>query len=100
MTKSVFEELGLQDSKALEAKGMLAAEILKTIRQRGLTQKEAATLAGSTQSKISRICRAELDGFSTEKLIQVLTGLGRDVTVEVGKRVNKTRPGQLTVAAA
>ena len=76
------------------------AEIIGTIRKRNLTQKEAAEIAGTTQSKISRICRADLDGFSVEKLLETLTGLGRDITVTVRPRINKARPGQVTLVAA
>jgi len=96
---SVFEQLGLPNHRELELKSRIAAQIIGTIRKRGLTQKEAAKLAGVTQSKISQITSAKLNGFSAEKLFSVLTGLGLDVTVSFGKRINKTRPGLLSIAA-
>ena len=53
--------------------------------RRGLTQSNAAITLGISQPKVSALMNGRLDGFSLERLIELLGNLGRTVTIEVGR---------------
>ena len=95
---NVFADLGVPDAEAALAKSDLAAAIAAAIRQRGLTQAQAATLLGIDQSRVSRIVRGELAHYSIDRLLRFLTLLEHDVTIVVG-RERHHRAGSLRVRA-
>jgi predicted XRE-type DNA-binding protein len=66
------------------AKRALAAIISDGVKQQGLTQSNAATALGIPQPKVSALMNSRLDGFSLERLIELLGKFGRTVTIEVG----------------
>lgn len=80
---NVFQDLGLEDAEGVQVKAALAAQILRTIRERGLTQKAAAQLSGLKAPDMSNICNARLDGISVERLFNVLNSLGRSIEIHV-----------------
>lgn len=80
---NVFADLGLPDAGALYAKATLSLIIARMIRDRGLTQSEAAELLGTTQPKISELVRGRLSGFSMERLFRYLNALGMSVRIQV-----------------
>ena len=81
-------------------KSGLAIRIAALIKQRRLTQAEAAETIGIDQPRVSRLVRGELYGFSTEQLMRVLTARGHDVSIVVGRRPRRGRArGKLTVTA-
>ena len=97
---NVFADLGLPNPEERLAKAQLAYAIQKVIDERGLTQREAATLMGIDQPKVSHILRGRLADFSTERLMHFLTGLGRDVEIVVKPSPRSRKKGRLRVAAA
>ena len=82
--KSVLEELSLD--AIFVAKSRLAIRILKTVKELGLTQREAARRMPITQPRLSMIARGVLDDISQEKLEECLRALGHDVEIRVGPR--------------
>ena len=78
---NVIADLGLPNHEGRLAKAQLASLIDDVIRERGLTQHRAARLMGIDQPKGSHILHGRLAGFSTQRLMGILTGLGRDVGV-------------------
>jgi predicted XRE-type DNA-binding protein len=84
--KNVLEELDL-DSVFI-AKSTLAIRILKTIKELGLTQREAAKRMPITQPRLSSLSRGRLDHISQEKLEECLQVLGHDIEIRVGPRHN------------
>jgi predicted XRE-type DNA-binding protein len=80
---NVFADLCLPDAKERLTKADLAIQIKAAITARRLTQTKAASLLDIDQPKISRLLRGQLSGFSTERLIQFLTALGKDVVIVV-----------------
>jgi predicted XRE-type DNA-binding protein len=64
-------------------KARLALEISTAIRERKLTQEDAAVILGLDQPKVSAIMRGKLSGFSMERLLRCLTALERDVTITI-----------------
>lgn len=94
-TGNVFRDLGLADADELMAKARLALAIRQIIKDRGLTQNAAAALLGTTQPKISDLCRGRLDGFSMERLYRFLNALGQDVRIVVQPKTNGRRKGRI-----
>lgn len=96
---NVFADLDLPDAEERFAKAMLSRLIAKTIRERGLTQAQAAELLGTTQPKVSAVVRGQLAGFSMERLFRFLTVLGMNVRVEVDF-AGADEPGHLLVSSS
>lgn len=84
-TGNVFADLGLPDADKLQIKSGLTIEIAKAIRERGLTQAEAAERMGLTQPKVSSLLRGEFSNFSERKLMNCLNRLGYDIEIRVRK---------------
>lgn len=82
---NVFADLGLADADKLQIKSGLTVEIAKAIRERGLTQAEAAKRMGLTQPKVSGLLRGEFSNFSERKLMDCLNRLGYDIEIRVRK---------------
>jgi len=80
---NVFADLGLPDADKLQIKSGLTVEITKAIRDRGLTQAEAAKRMGLTQPKVSSLLRGEFSNFSERKLMDCLNRLGYDIEIRV-----------------
>jgi predicted XRE-type DNA-binding protein len=97
-TGNVFADLGLPTAEEDLAKAQVALAIARTIKERGLTQVQAAKLAGLTQARISDIGRGKLTGFTLDRLLLVLSSLGRDVSIKIEKSVRKDR-GKIRVYA-
>jgi len=96
---NVFADLGLPNPEERLAKAKLALAISRVIEERDLTQREAATLMGIDQPKVSHVLRGRLADFSTERLMGFLTGLGRDVEIVVRRAPRSRKRGRLHVAA-
>jgi predicted XRE-type DNA-binding protein len=78
-------------------KAKLVREIGEIIRNRGLTQTEAAKILGLTQPKLSAVLRGQFRGISERKLIACLTSLGRDVEIVVREAPRRRASGRITV---
>jgi predicted XRE-type DNA-binding protein len=97
---NVFADLGFQNADELLAKAELVRQISNAIEDRGLTQKEAAAVTGTTQPKISELLRGHLSGFSMDRLIRFLNALDRDVEIIIKKKPRSRDHGQVKVSAA
>lgn len=95
---NVFADLGLPDADTHLLKAELVTRIDRIIRQRGLKQVEAAKLMGLSQPDVSRLMRGDFQEYSLERLLRLLTRLGRDVDIKIRK--SRTRgTGRLSVEA-
>jgi predicted XRE-type DNA-binding protein len=74
---NVFADLGLPDSELMLAKAGLAYQINAIVKDKGLTQKEAAELLGVDQPKISALSRGKLQDFALETLELMLEAVAR-----------------------
>ena len=97
-SSNVFADLGIEDSEEYMAKSELAAEILRIVQRRRLTQAEAARLLGIRQPKVSELLGGRLDGFSTDRLLRFITRLGYDVHIRVSKARARTQ-GHVQITA-
>ncbi len=95
---NVFADLGLPEAEAHLLKAKLVTRIDKIIRQRGLKQVEAAKLLGLSQPDVSRLLRGSFEEFSMERLLRLLTALGRDVEIVI-REPRSQRQGRLNVEA-
>ena len=80
---NVFADLELPDAEDRLAKATLSILIGRTIRERGLTQGQAAEILQTTQPKISDLMRGKLTSISMERLFRYLKALGMDVHIQV-----------------
>ena len=80
---NVFVDLGLPNPEEALAKAELTRKIRLVIRDRGLTQTQAAALLGIDQPKISALIRGRLSGFSMDRLLRLLLLLGQDIKITV-----------------
>jgi predicted XRE-type DNA-binding protein len=96
---NVFADLGLSSPDERLAKAELALAVSLTIKERGLTQREAAALMGVDQPKVSHVLHGRLADFSTERLMSFLIGLGRDVEIVIRPAPKSRKRGRLHVAA-
>ena len=97
---NVYADLGYPDADDMLVKAQLVSKIAEIIRQRGLTQVEAARVLGLTQPKVSAMLRGQFRGFSERRLIDCLTSLGRDVQIVIKEAPRRRAEGKLTVVVA
>ncbi|WP_025225498.1 helix-turn-helix domain-containing protein [Fimbriimonas ginsengisoli] len=77
----VFHDLGLPDADELLAKAKLARAISEAVRARKISQSQLARLTGIDQPKISLLMRGRISGFSSDRLMNILTKLDQDVVI-------------------
>jgi predicted XRE-type DNA-binding protein len=80
---NVFADLGFPNPEEELAKADLAIRVSQLLRERRLTQKQAASLLGIDQPKVSALLRGKLEGFSTERLLRFINRLGQDVEIVI-----------------
>ena len=95
---NVLLDLGFDDAEELSAKAVLAFKLNELIRQRGLSQTEAAAITGMTQPKVSQVRRYKLQNISLERLMQALVSLDQRVEIVV-QPARRTRAAGISVAA-
>ncbi len=97
-SENVFADLGLPDGDTHLLKAELVTLIDKIIRESGLRQVDAAKLLGLSQPDVPRLLRGRFREYSMERLLRLLTALGRDVNIVIRESHSK-RPGRLSVEA-
>jgi predicted XRE-type DNA-binding protein len=80
---NVFADLGLPNAEQELTKARLTLQIARIIKDRGLTQVEAAKILGIQQPHVSALTRNRAGNFSVGRLIDFLTALGQDVEITV-----------------
>jgi predicted XRE-type DNA-binding protein len=80
---NVFADIGVPNAGEHLAKADLVIGIAALIKSKGLSQTAAAKLIGIAQPDVSRLMRGHLEGFSYERLFDVLNALGENVRVVV-----------------
>ena len=83
---NVYADLGDSQAEEMLVKARLAFKIGEIIKQRHLTQVEAADLLDLTQPKLSGLLRGQLRGVSQSKMLECLKRLGRDAQIAIRKR--------------
>jgi predicted XRE-type DNA-binding protein len=98
---NVFADLGFKPAIAadLTGKSSLITTIADTIKERELTQDEAAQLCGTDQRTLSKVLRGRMESVTIDKLAAWLNGLGRTVEIHVRPYDRKAKSGQLVISA-
>ena len=78
---NVFADLGLPNPEQELMKAELTLQIYRIIKERDLTQAEAAKALGVKQPHVSLLMRNRAGSFSVGRLMEFLTALGHDVEV-------------------
>lgn len=87
---NIFADLGYSDPIEAQVKSDLAMKIYQEIKNRNLTQNEAAEILGIDQPKVSDIIRGKLSKYSFERLFRFLTLMGYDTEIHVKKPQNRS----------
>lgn len=95
-TSNVFADLGYPDAIERQTKTRLAIEINGILKTRKLRQVDVARLLGLAQPKVSALVNYRLDGFSVERLMNVLTALNHDVEIVI-RPITDGRDGRISV---
>lgn len=99
-TGNVFADLGFADAEDRQTKLRLAVALNEALKERRVTQTEAAALLGLNQPKVSALLNYKLDGFSVERLMSLLTALDRDVEIVVKRKARSRAAARITVVSA
>ena len=81
-----------QQAASMRARSELMMSLTEVIRERGMTQGEAAALFGVTQPRMSDLMRGKISLFSLDTLIDMAATAGMSPTIKVTKP--KTMPGK------
>ena len=96
---NVFADLDVPDAGAHLLKAELVSSRIDTIvRQRGITQTEAARILGLSQPDVSRLLGGDFRQYSLERLFRLLTALGRDIDIVI-RQPRSATGGKLCIAA-
>jgi predicted XRE-type DNA-binding protein len=80
---NIFADLGLPNSSQDLLKAQLILQVHRLLKQRGMTQTDAAKLLRTTQPQVSALMGLKPVAVSDGRLKEFLTVLGQDVQVRV-----------------
>jgi predicted XRE-type DNA-binding protein len=98
-TRNVLADLGYPNAAERQAKLRLAYALNQVLRQRKLSQAEAAKVLGVTQPKVSALRHYKLAGFSVERLMNLLTALDQDIEIVIRRKPRSRRAGRISIVA-
>jgi predicted XRE-type DNA-binding protein len=96
---NVFADLGLPNPEEALAKAELAIAINRLMEERGLTERQAAAILGTSQSRLHNVRRGRLTGVSTDWLLHALNRFGLDVEISVKPKPQYRTHARTTVAS-
>lgn len=97
---NIYADIGFTNDQEMMVKAGLAEKIGEIIKNRRLTQMEAALILGMSQPKLSSMLRGQFHGISETKMLQCLNKLGRDIQIVVRKANRDQRIGRTSVVFA
>jgi predicted XRE-type DNA-binding protein len=86
VTKSsgnIFADIGLTNPEEMLVKAQIVHKIEQEIKNRNLTQAEAAKLMDIPQPRVSKIVNGRFNDISESKLMHCLNKLGYNVKIQV-----------------
>jgi predicted XRE-type DNA-binding protein len=97
---NVFADLGLPDADDLLARAELTRQIYNAIKDRELSQAKAGEVLGLKQPDVSLLMSGKFTRFSTDRLLNLLVRLGRNVEIVIRTPKSTKSHGRVTVVAA
>jgi predicted XRE-type DNA-binding protein len=94
---NVFADLGFRNAEQELLKARLTLQIHKLLKQRGLSQSQAAKLLGTTQPQISALMGLKPVSVSIGRLLSFLNALGQDVEVTVKPAPRRRKAGTVSL---
>ena len=87
---NVFADMGFPREEAahLLIRADLMIQVTALIKERGLTQRQAAKALNVTQPRISDLVRGRIELFSIDTLVEMLSRLGIAVMLKTKRRLN------------
>jgi predicted XRE-type DNA-binding protein len=80
---NVFRDFGYPDADLRQAKALMGAQIIKILNEEGLSTRQAEAKTGVSHSEFSRIRKATYSRFTLDRLMGILSKLGRDVEISI-----------------
>ena len=96
---NIFADFGLPDAEELLARAKLMLHVTTLIKERRLSQAQAAKILGTTQPTVSDLMRGKFNNFSLERLIGFLRALGYEIDISIRPRPeNSERPAVMVTS--
>ena len=86
---NVYRDFTVPDADVRQLKAILAAAIMKNLDRKGLSIRKAQRLTGVPAADVSRIRNADLEHFTSDRMMMILNKLGS--RVEVSESVKETK---------
>ncbi len=96
---NVFVDLDLEQPEEELVRAELTLRVRRIIERRRLTGEQAARLLGLSEREIGRLVRGDLRDFPTERLLNCLTALDRDVQIVIKRKPRSRKHGRISVVA-
>ncbi|MDE0489229.1 MAG: XRE family transcriptional regulator [Gammaproteobacteria bacterium] len=93
---NVYRDLGDPEADLKHAKAVLAARIIMTLDERGLSVRKAAALTPFAAADFSRIRNADLGRFTLDRLMKMLNSLDGDLRITI--RVDAKQGDDVAIA--
>src|SRR5487761_2221879 len=97
-TDNVFADIGTADAPEHLLKAKRVFKIDGLMRERHITQVEAAKLFGVTQPDVSKMLRGDFRQFSVERLLRFLVAPNQDVEILVRPHRGRSETAVLLVS--
>ena len=96
---NVFADLGLPDAEDLQTRAHLTHQIYNLIKERGISQTEAAELLGLKQPDVSALMNGKFAAFSVNRLLNLLVRLNQEVEIIIRPVLKGKRSTGIHVSA-
>ncbi|HEY9721278.1 MAG TPA: helix-turn-helix transcriptional regulator [Oscillatoriaceae cyanobacterium] len=97
---NIFADLKRPNPEEHLLKSELVSQLRLAIESKGLkNQSEAAAFLGIPQPHLSRLLRGRFEGFSVERLMNLLIAMGKEVEIVVRDRPRDREAGAVHVLA-
>ena len=97
---NIFADLGLPNAEEHQLKAALVVQLGRLIKERKLSQIDAAKLLGVKQPDLSKILRGHYRGYSVARLMRMLTAFDQDVEISVKPHKKAGKGGRITFVPA
>ena len=80
---NVFRDIGLEDADEMLLKAQLTHQVYKILKERKLSQREAAKILGLKQPDVADLMNGKFKDFSVDQLLSLLVRLNKEVEIVI-----------------